>query len=258
MEIATLIGVISAFVLLSVSIVIAGGNLLGFIDPPALIIIGGGIVCGVMIAFPMDEFMRMPAVMKKIFFAKKQDPLKIILELVSIAETARREGLLALDGKVNEMAGDSFLAGGIRMIVDGVKPETVEAVLESEIEAVTARHNTGAAMISQLGKAAPVFGLIATLIGLILMLAHMDPATIGHHMSVALTGTLYGATSANLFFLPFAGKLRYYNLHEQAMMELKMIGILEIQKGESPRMVKMRLLTCLPERLRPAEQAENG
>lgn len=109
-------------------------------------------------------------------------------------------------------------------------------------------------MLSTLGKVAPVFGLIATLLGLILMLAHMDPATIGEHMSVALTGTLYGVSSANLFFLPFAAKLRYFNKQEVMAMELKMLGVLAILSGENPRAVKLKLMTCIPDRLIPKEE----
>ncbi|MDR0870961.1 MAG: MotA/TolQ/ExbB proton channel family protein [Planctomycetaceae bacterium] len=255
MEKATVIGIVSAIVLLLLAIVLAGGNPLGFVDPPAALIIGGGIVCAVLIAFPLEEFKRMPKVMGKIFFNTKPDLLKIVEDIVALSEVARREGVLSLDSRAKELQdSDPFLSKGLQMIVDGMKAEAAESILDAEITALKERHSVGAEMVSQLGKAAPVFGLIATLIGLILMLSEMDPATIGHHMAVALTGTLYGAASANLFFLPFAGKLRYYNKIEAAAMELKMIGLLEIQKGESPRMIKMRLLTIIPPNRRPQEQ----
>jgi chemotaxis protein MotA len=253
MEIATFIGAIVAIILLSSSIVIAGGNLLGFVDPPAALIIGGGIVCGVLISFPLTEFMRLPGVIKNTFFHSGQDMMAIINQLVQIAEMARREGVLSLDSKIGELDGDPFLANGLRMVVDGMQPTAVESILESEIEFLGARHSVGAEMVSTLGKAAPVFGLVATLMGLVLMLSNMDPETIGEKMSVALLGTFYGCVSANLFLLPFAAKLRYFNKQELALMELKMQGILEIQKGEAPRIVKLKLLTRIPENKRPKE-----
>ncbi|GHT31307.1 chemotaxis protein MotA [Planctomycetales bacterium] len=252
MDIATVIGGGAAMLLLATAIIVGGGNLLGFIDTAAGLIIGGGIFCGVLVAFPMHEFMRLFAVIKNVFLPPKFVIMDIINQLVSLAEVARREGILSLDSRVAEIE-DPFMASGVQMMVDGMKPEAIEAILESDIEALHERHNVGAGMVSQLGKAAPVFGLVATLIGLVLMLAHLDPDTIGEHMAVALTGTLYGLVTANVFFLPWTSKLKYYDKLERTSKELIITGLLEIQKGESPRMVKLRLLTYLPENKRPKD-----
>jgi len=252
METASLIGIIASCGVLLGGIVFAGGNPLGFIDPAAGIIIGGGVFCVVLTSFSLDEFMRLPAVAKNVFFYKKPDLLSVVNQLVELSDTARRSGILSLDSQINELS-DSFLVSGLRMAIDGMTPEVVTSVMEREIEATSGRHSIGVDMMSTLGKVAPVFGLIATLLGLILMLANMDPETIGEHMSVALTGTLYGVSSANLLFLPFASKLRYFNKQEVLVMELKMQGVLSILSGESPRIVKMKLMICIPERLRPPE-----
>jgi chemotaxis protein MotA len=257
MDIATIIGGITALLLMAIAIVIAGGNLLGFVDSAALLIIGGGIFCGVLVAFPLNEFYRLPAVVKIVFAPPKFDVLNLVNEIVLLAETARREGILTLDQKIAEIK-DTFLANGLRMLVDGAKPEMIETVLESDMEALSARHSVGANMISQLGKAAPVFGLVATLIGLILMLSHLEPESIGHHMAVALTGTLYGLVSANVFFLPWVSKLKYYDKLEHIQREIILIGLLEIQKGETPRMIKLLLLTYLPENLRPKGDGDDA
>ena len=253
METATIIGLLASLGVLLGGIVFAGGNPLGFIDPAAGIIIGGGVFCVVMTSFSIDEFMRLPAVTKNVFFYKKPNPLSIINQIVEISEIARRSGILALDATVNEL-NDPFLVSGLRMAIDGMSPEVVSTTLERKIEAISGRHSVGAEMMSTLGKVAPVFGLIATLLGLILMLANMDPSTIGEHMSVALTGTLYGVSTANLFFLPFASKLRYFNKQEVMAMELKMVGVLAILAGKSPRAVKIKLMTCIPDRLIPREE----
>ena len=252
MEKATFLGILASCGVLLGGIFFAGGNPLGFIDPAAGLIIGGGVFCVVLTSFSLDEFMRLPAVAKKVFFYTKPNLLNVINELVALSDQARRSGILTLDARLPEL-NDPFLASGLRMAIDGVPPEVVASAMEREIEAVSGRHAIGAEMVSTLGRVAPVFGLIATLLGLILMLAHMDPKTVGKHMSVALTGTLYGIASANLFFLPFAAKLRYFNKQEVIAMELKMHGVLSIVSGESPRAVKTKLLICIPDRLRPQE-----
>ena len=252
MEKASVIGTLASIGVILGGIVCAGGNPLGFIDPAAGIIICGGVLCVVMTSFSIDEFLRLPVVCRVAFTYKKPNLLQIIHQMGELAEAARRSGIVSLDSVTKDL-DDPFLAMGLQMAVDGMPPEVLSSVLEQEIEAVSSRHMVGAEMMSTLGKAAPVFGLVATLLGLILMLAHMDPDTIGHHMSVALTGTLYGISSANLFFLPYAAKLRYFNKQEVTAMELKMRGILAIQSGENPRVIKLKLMTSLPARLRPQE-----
>jgi chemotaxis protein MotA len=253
MEKASYIGTLASIGVLLGGIIFSGGNPLGFIDPAAGIIICGGVLCVVMTSFSIDEFMRLPAVCKIVFSYQKPDLLQVINQITELSESARRSGILSLDSAAKEL-DDHFLAAGLQMAIDGMSPEVLASVLEQEIEATGGRHSVGAEMMSTLGKCAPVFGLIATLLGLILMLAHMDPDTIGHHMSVALTGTLYGVATANLFFLPYASKLRYFNKQEIIAMEMKMLGILAIQSGESPRVVKLKLLTFIPDRLRPKEE----
>jgi len=253
MEKASVIGTLASMGVLLGGIIFAGGNPLGFIDPAAGIIIGGGVFCVVMTSFSMDEFLRLPRVAKVAFVYKKPDFREIIDQLVEISDRARRNGILSFDAEIDTL-DDRFLAAGLRMAVDGMQPEVISSILEQEIEAISSRHSVGAEMMSTLGKVAPVFGLIATLLGLILMLAHMDPDTIGEHMSVALTGTLYGVSTANLFFLPYASKLRYFHKQEVIAMEIKIHGILSVVHGESPRITKLKLLTFLPERLRPTEK----
>ncbi len=255
MEKGSFTGSICAIFLLCGGVLAAGGNLLAFVDPPAAIIIGGGIVCALMISFPLEEVKRVPHVVKLVFFYKSPSVLSAINEIVAIADVARREGVLALDSRLEEYK-NAFLKQGLRLVVDGASKENVEAVLSADIEAVRTRHAVGAEMVSTLGKAAPVFGLVATLMGLAMMLADMDPDTIGEKMSVAILGTFYGATSANLFLLPFGAKLRFFNKKEIEIFEVYVEGILDIQKGENPRLIKTKLMTRLPERLRPAEDDE--
>lgn len=254
-EIAAITGLVSAALMLTSSVFLMGGKLSGMIDPPAMIIIGGGIVCGVLVAFPLKDAINLPKVLMSGFFPKHHDTTAVIEQIVALSETTRRDGVLALDAKLPEIEGE-FLVSGLRMVIDGMHPEDVEAIMRREMASVNARHRTGRAMISQLGKAAPVFGLVATLLGLVQMLAHMDPATIGHHMSVAILGTFYGAVVANVFFLPFGEKLKNYNQHEMECMELTILGVLSIQAGASPRAIRLKLSSFLVPKLRKSEHTE--
>lgn len=153
---------------------------------------------------------------------------------------------------------DPFLAGGIRMAVDGMSPEVVEAIMNTEIDAVNARHNYGRSVVANFGKYAPAFGMIGTLVGLVLMLADLDPDKVGSGMAVALLTTLYGAILSNLFFLPMADKLGFINDFELQVMEITLKGVVAIQAGENPRVVQQKLLTYIPPNDRPAEEEEGS
>ena len=249
MDIATIIGVIAAATMLIGSIIIAGGALPGFIDLPAMLIIIGGGVCGILIAFPLKDVMRLPMLFKTIFCSTPRELEPIIEKMILLAEIARRDGLLALEAQIHDL-DDSFLVSGIRMAIDGLSPETVESILRGEMKTIHARHNIGRKIVSQLGRTAPMFGLMTTLMGLVMMLASLDTSTIGRNMSIALLGTFYGTVLANLFFLPAAEKLSWYNSHELEIMEMITIGIVGIQHGENPLVIRKRLAMFLPQKQR--------
>ena len=153
---------------------------------------------------------------------------------------------MALEEKTDEIE-DPFVLIGIQMAVDGTDAEMMENILRSEIDAVAARHKTGKGLMDTMGRYAPAFGMIGTLMGLIIMLGNMsNPDAIGPGMAVALITTLYGAILSNLFFLPFADKLAVYSKRELEVREVIMRGILSIQEGDNPRMVEQKLKTMLP------------
>jgi chemotaxis protein MotA len=140
------------------------------------------------------------------------------------------------------------------MAVDGNPPEIVEEVLRSEVAALASRHKEGKAIMDQLGRFAPAYGMIGTLMGLIMMLSDMsDPSGIGAGMAVALITTLYGAIVANVFFSPFAEKLGLLSKQELIATEIAIRGVLAIQSGESPRAIDQRLQTFIPPRKRKGE-----
>lgn len=255
MDIATVIGLIIGSFMIVGSILMGGGSVEGFTDYASIVLVGGGTTCTILIAFPMREVVKIPGILKNVFLASQKDLLAIIEQLVSLSESARRDGLLALEGRLEEIE-EPFLVMGIRMAVDGMSPEIVDAIMRTEMDAVEGRHDLGKSFFELLAKYAPAFGMIGTLIGLIIMLANMNPDTIGQGMAVALLTTLYGATAANFIFLPIVDKLSYYSGRELLSMEIMVRGVIAIQAGENPRVIKQKLMTFIPPSSRPKEEEQ--
>ncbi|MDP6466567.1 MAG: MotA/TolQ/ExbB proton channel family protein [Pirellulaceae bacterium] len=183
-------------------------------DLPSALVVIGGATAAVMMCFPLSNMLGTPAVMLKVLMNKPADVKGVIAQLVSLAETARRDGLLALESRMDEVT-NAFVKLGIQMAVDGTRPEIIEDIMRTEVDAIATRHQTGKGIMDQLGRFAPAFGMIGTLMGLIMMLSNMsDPSSIGAGMAVALITTLYGAIVANAIFMPFAEKLGYINKQE--------------------------------------------
>ena len=254
MDIATVIGILLGSALLVITILIAPGASLGaFIDPPSLMVVCGGSISAVLISFPLKNFLGVFPVLKNVFFNKQENYAELIEQIVSLAETARRDGLLALETRLEEIS-NKFIILGIQMAVDGTRPEVIEDVMRTEMESVATRHKSGKDVLAQVGRMAPAFGMIGTLMGLIIMLGDMRPETIGTGMAVALLTTLYGAVLANLFFLPWADKLGFINKHELQAMEITVRGIMAIQSGDNPRVIEQKLSTFIPPKLRPSSE----
>lgn len=255
MDIATLVGIVLSIGLVFASIIVGGGVLTAFIDVPSLLVVIGGSVASVMISFPLQNFLSIFGVTMKAFMYRIEPVPEIIKQIVSLAETARKDGLLALESRVAEV-DNPFIVLGVQMAIDGTRPEVMEDILRTELDAVATRHRDGKALLDQAGRFAPAFGMIGTLIGLIIMLGDMsDPSKIGAGMAVALLTTLYGAILANAVFLPLAEKLGFTNKQELLTMEIIIRGIMSIQAGENPRVIEQKLKTFVPPKLRDVEDA---
>jgi chemotaxis protein MotA len=194
----------------------------------------------------------MHKVVLKAIFNKPADPAVVIGQLVQLAEVARRDGILALENRVAEVK-DPFLVSGIQMAVDGTDPEVIQTVMETELSNLMERHASGKGLLDGMGKYAPAFGMIGTLIGLVAMLSNMDdPSSIGAGMAAALLTTLYGAIMANCIFLPMADKLALRSSEEVLVKTIIIQGVMSIQSGDNPRNVEAKLKTFLPPALRAA------
>lgn len=253
MDIASLIGQLLAVGLILGSIMMGSAPFKAFIDIPSSMVVIGGAAAAAMISFPLKNILGVPKVTMKVFFNKSVDVPALIKEIVSLAETARRDGLLALEGKMDEV-DNPFVRMGIQMAIDGSQPEIIEDTMRTETDAIATRHREGKAVMEQMARFAPAYGMIGTLMGLIMMLSDMsDPSNIGTGMAVALITTLYGAIAANVFFSPYAEKLGIRSKQELVGAEIVIRGIMAIQSGENPRVIDQKLQTYLAPKDRPSE-----
>lgn len=254
MDITSVVGFLLAFALIIASIMIGTAPFTAFIDIPSILVVFGGAAAAGMMAFPLKSFLALPMVMKKAFLNKQNDLLAIINQLVSLAEVARRDGLLALESKMADVQ-NPVIKSGLQMAIDGNDADTIESVMRTEMESLSRRHREGKSILDQLARFAPAYGMIGTLMGLIMMLSDMsDPSSIGSGMAVALITTLYGAIAANVMFQPFAEKLGLLSKYELNAMEMVVRGVLAIQSGESPRALEQRLMTYLHPKKRPVKE----
>jgi len=246
MDNGTIIGCILGTLLIFCAIVFGGQEgFAPFWNVPALLIVFGCTAAAVFIAFPLNAIRHSLAAIKKCFAKSKTQPKEIIDQLVFFAESVRREGLLAQERRLEDVR-DPFLAEGLNLIVDGLPPATVENILNSEIEAIQLRNQQERNVLLHCGRCAPAFGMLGTIIGLIMMLTNLSAESVGPGMAVAVLTTFYGVLAAHLFFLPVAEKLR--QLHEGEMRIKSMIvrGVLAIQSGEHPRIIQLKMQTFLP------------
>jgi len=245
MDIATILGVISAFGLMCIAISMGGGIQL-FINIPALMIVLGGTLGATMINYPVKDVLGVFKVVKKALFAKKISVTELIKRFVDFARKSRKEGILTLEGDIKDVS-DEFLRKGVQLAIDGLEPQEIGEILETEIDFVRSRHQLGAEIFTTMGTYSPALGMIGTLIGLVQMLQTMDDASkIGPAMAVALLTTFYGSIMANIVCLPIAGKLRTRSKEEVLTKEMAIQGIASLSNGDNPRILEQKLQAFIP------------
>lgn len=248
MDITTVLGIVGGFAFI-VNAIFQGGELGNFIDPPSMMIVLGGTFSAVIASFPFSMLKNIGKHFTKLISGKKYKVDPVIDLLVEFAQLARKNGLLALEEKANEL-NDPFFKRGIMLVVDAMEADKVREMLETEVESMGQRHEEEISIYEKAAAFGPAFGMIGTLVGLINMLKSMDlsqgsSSTLGESMATALVTTFYGCILANLVFMPIAKKLRIRNEEEILYKQIIIEGVIGIQSGENPKNLKEKLVTLL-------------
>ena len=247
LDIASLAGMLLGVVMFLFGVFSSGGasGLFNMFDFPSIIITLGGSISGTLASNKLQDFIAGLKSITLTFKEVPQDPAAVIRNIIDLSNTARKEGLLALEEAANGIE-DEFLKKGIMLVVDGTDPELVRGIMETDLGCIEQRHKKSIAVWEKWGELGPAWGMIGTLLGLILMLKDMnDASTIGPKMAVALVTTLYGSLIANWLCNPTASKLSVNNNNEMMMKEITVEGILSIQAGENPRVIEEKLKSFL-------------
>jgi chemotaxis protein MotA len=251
MDLATLIGLGASLAVVVVVMILDGGSPLELLAHPSAILLTlvGSMVCTIS-TMPFEAVTKIPIYFSKAFMTKKVNLPEIINTLATMADKARREGLLALEEESKKIP-DPFLRQGIMLVVDGTDPAQVRAILELEIKNMEERHEIAISFFTTAGGFSPTFGIIGTVMGLISVLKQLDdPGKLAKSIAAAFLATLWGLLSANLIWLPIGGKLTLRSKEEVNYRHMLLEGILSLQAGENPRIIKEKLSTFLS----PAER----
>jgi len=243
---ATIIGVLGGFAMI-IGAMVLGGSPGAFVDAPAMLIVIGGSFLITTVSFSIQEVMKAQSVMLKAIAYRQRDPSDAALQMIYLADLARKNGALAMEHQAREFRGERFLRRAMDLVIDGAPGEEVERIMMREAEATMHRHGKSAGVLRRAGEVAPAMGLIGTLVGLVQMLGSLDdPSTIGPAMAVALLTTFYGAVLANMVFLPLANKLERNSSIEATVNQIYAHGAASIGRQENPRRLETLLNTILP------------
>lgn len=254
-------GLILGFVVLVGGLILKGSDPIALYNPAALVIIFGGTIACILIAFPMDEVKKIPSLFKVIFGDMKVTPIRDLIPMFTEwAMLARKEGLLALEEQSEEVE-DPFLKRGLKMVVDGQSQEYIREMMEEEILAMEERHELGAKIFTQAGTYAPTLGVLGAVIGLVAALGHLDDISLlGKSISAAFIATLFGIFTGYVLWHPFANKLKRKSSQEVKIKMIMLEGLLAVQEGLPVRTIEEKLLTYLPvkDRVLELEEKEGG
>lgn len=244
MDLASVIGLVLGTGIVLV-VMLVSGSIIMYWDFMSLAIVVGGALSATMICWPLNNFLGAIKVGVGAFFNKVSAPEALIDKIEELATIARKESVLALE-RVD--IPDEFMAKGVRLAVDGTDPENIATMLAEDLDNLKKTLKDGRGVFEDLAELAPAFGMIGTVIGLIVIMANLnDPAKIGPGLAVALITTLYGALAANLVFIPISKKLKYRGTEEIRNYEMVKIGVASILNGDNPRLIRQRLEAfCAP------------
>lgn len=246
-DILTPIGITIGFMMISAAILSSGGRegFVTFVDIASVFIVIGGLIGSLLINFKFEQIKLFFRVFKEAFKKNDQQIPELIHLFVKLSERARKEGLLALEDEITDEE-DEFIKKGVLLAIDGIEPEVINEIMNAEIIALEDRHHKGRILLEKAGEYAPAWGMIGTLIGLVLMLNNLeDPSSLGPNMAVALLTTLYGTVLANLVFIPMASKLENKTDEEIFIKQIIIEGIIGVQSGQNPRILEEKLSAFL-------------
>lgn len=257
MELATVIGLVLGIISVFVGMILKGAPLSAMNNPAAFLIIIGGTFSCLFIGFRMDQMKKFPTLLKKTFQQNKlQSQTELMALFVELSQLARREGILALESRVQEIE-DPFFRTGLGMVIDGMEPEFVSDVLDAELSIMQARHAENRSMFSQAGTYAPTLGVLGAVVGLIAALGNLnDIEKLGHSIAAAFVATILGIFTGYVLWLPFCNKLKI--MSEQEINQKRMIieGILSLQAGDSPTAIEAKLMVFIPQSAREGLKKE--
>ena len=259
MDIATVAGLLISFGSLFIAVLLVGGVIRAFFHLDAAFIIFGGTVGATFISYPIGVMLNSINVARNAFFSREMDFMGTITTLVNFASKARREGLLGLEEDVDGLE-DKFLQKGMQLVVDGTDVELVRNILETDLMFLESRHKQGEGIFTTMGGYAPTMGIVGTVMGLIDLLGRGmdDPAAMVKGISTAFGATLLGIASANLVWLPIAGKLKVRSEEEAILRQIMIDGVCSISTGDNPRIVEEKLKAYLPPKFKQMAIAAKG
>lgn len=258
MEKSTVIGLIAGFVSVFVGMILKGAPLSSMNNPAAFLIIIGGTFACLFNAFPMDVVAKLPTLFKLLFRAETgESKVEMVKLFVELSQLARREGILALEGRIADIE-DPFFRNGLSMVIDGMDPDFVSDVLDAELAVMEERHSEARSVLTQAGTYAPTLGVLGAVVGLIAALADLsDVNRLGHAISAAFIATILGIFTGYVIWLPFANKLKVKSANEIAHKRMIIEGILSLQAGDSPTAIQAKLMVFIPQSER-GELEEEG
>lgn len=241
LDITILFGIITGLVAIIGGFLWEGGQISGLFQGTAALIVFGGTLAAVVISYPLSKLKTLPDGLRMAFGRESNDTEQYIEDMVTMATTARRAGVLALE-RISSEHPNEFLREGIQLVVDGTEQEQIQQIMELELDSLEQKHEGYAKIFESAGGYAPTMGIIGTVMGLIHVLGSLtEPTELGPAIAVAFIATLYGVASANLIFLPIASKIRARSESEVYTMEMLLQGIMAIQNGENPQLVRKKL-----------------
>jgi chemotaxis protein MotA len=241
MDLSTLLGLVVGFGALIVAMLMEGGSPASLLAPSAMLIVFGGTIGATITAYPLESILKLPTLFQIAFKQQKHDAPELIERFTALAEKARRNGLLALEADAQEIT-DPFLQQAIMLAVDGTDAETLRTILQNQMDNMGERHEVLFGMLEAMGGFAPTMGIIGTVMGLVHVLSNLsDPNALGPEIAVAFIATLWGVCTANLLWLPLGGKLKRKSHEEVFYRQITLEGILAVQSGENPRIVRQKL-----------------